>query len=954
MDQEEVHLQNLNKSSFKKNGPRRSSFAKFELDKKSKGSNLRKHESATMLYNIYDEIDKVNEKFIPKSDFNFVLDLESQSFRPSTKLNSCKELYEILKKQSIEKLNILYKIRKKKEKNEKKDLSSSSSSDEDNSSPEESIDSSYTSSSPYDDEFDEKISNNKTFKKRNSNRKLGITDKNILSHKNITSNNGLLKNNGYKSGLNYENEFYRVNLHKIKLMIYDFSQEVIITSENVDKKSKVETVIENYKSRQNINITEDVNYPNFSIDKFRKESKNRNNKMNDRKISRKNLIKEVTNNKNIFDKEKEFEKEISYALAKQDEQKSIIYFYQVSLFIMIIILSMAIIEIYYVIFQYKQLLENMKLVINSASLKYTTSASIYLIRENVLYSIDNSISDGLYETLDSDFDQYTDNIFFYSQIMFSESNTIFELILGSSLDLCPHTKYALKEMPYSVEILYQDNKIKNVTSTLLVSIIQVFSALSNLLTKSDYISVDDPNLYNFLHNCFNNIGTAIKLQLELFASELEVREKNIFYQILIISFAYLIVHILIYFIIFTRYYSIVKKKASYISVFYGIGLSLIKSSIKKCELFINKINNQNEENMKMKDMDEETSSFISSINFNLNNTLLGNNFKMNNKRIKPLKKNQQLGDDKRSKKFKLLFICFLIISLIYLCTVFFSFLLVTNKYINSATYIYHMQNYHSNVIELFNCYREFLFDENTKIYGKNVYEYLIEKEKEIYSTNNDDAKNLIHSSKYITEINYDFFDKGFCELYVCYFKSKEECIIYMGGENGILSLGFEYLINSFIEEIRNAREFMKLLLDKQVLVGNLSEVINLYDDEITYGLDLNDTLMFRMKVFNMEQTHTRLNIIFVNIILQYIIQEKNITFIAIEKSVTNVHIKYVLVLIIYIIVFLIIFLFYWIPLIKTLNIEIYKTKKMLSIIPLQILASHPNIKVLLNIPTKSD
>ena len=265
-----------------------------------------------------------------------------------------------------------------------------------------------------------------------------------------------------------------------------------------------------------------------------------------------------------------------------------------------------------------------------------------------------------------------------------------------------------------------------------------------------------------------------------------------------------------------------------------------------------------------------------------------------------------------------------------------------------------MQNYHSNICELFNCFREFLFDENTKIYGKNVYDYLIEKEKEIYSTNNNDTNQLIYSSQFISDINYDVFDKGYCELYVNYFKSKEECINYMGGENGILSLGFDLLINSFIEEIRNAREYMKLLLDKQVLVGNLSEYIDVSDDDTTYGLDLNDSLMFRMKVFNMEQTHFRVNIIFVNIILQYINQERNITFQAIEKSVKNEHIKYVLVLIIYIIIFLIIFLFYWIPLIKTLNLEIYKTKKMLSIIPLQILASHPNIKELLNISTKSD
>jgi hypothetical protein len=38
--------------------------------------------------------------------------------------------------------------------------------------------------------------------------------------------------------------------------------------------------------------------------------------------------------------------------------------------------------------------------------------------------------------------------------------------------------------------------------------------------------------------------------------------------------------------------------------------------------------------------------------------------------------------------------------------------------------------------------------------------------------------------------------------------------------------------------------------------------------------------------------------------------------------------------------------------IRRMNIEIYKTKNMLSILPLQILASQPNIRELLNIARK--
>jgi hypothetical protein len=102
-----------------------------------------------------------------------------------------------------------------------------------------------------------------------------------------------------------------------------------------------------------------------------------------------------------------------------------------------------------------------------------------------------------------------------------------------------------------------------------------------------------------------------------------------------------------------------------------------------------------------------------------------------------------------------------------------------------------------------------------------------------------------------------------------------------------------------------------------------------------------------MNVFN--EIHSRLNIIFINIIFQFIIQEKNTTIQIIEESTINGHLIYLICIGIYVFIFVIIFLFYWIPMIKSMNSEIYKTKKMLAIIPTQILASQPNIKELLNI-----
>ena len=349
-------------------------------------------------------------------------------------------------------------------------------------------------------------------------------------------------------------------------------------------------------------------------------------------------------------------------------------------------------------------------------------------------------------------------------------------------------------------------------------------------------------------------------------------------------------------------------------------------------------------------------------NNNINYTFTENDFdnkdkNINQKKRKKIKKVRQLLDDKKSKKFRRLYQLGLIISFLYLVIVMLTFLTLTSKFINNGSYINHLQNYHNNIIELFNSYREYLFDENSIIFGLPVYDYLIQKEEKLYSSNTENINYLtinVHNIKDLYENYICLQEQGFCNSYISYFSSDKECEDFLGGKAGIISLGFNIMINYFVEKIRNGRNYMNLLLDKKIIVGDLSKVIDITSNDSNYNLDNNDSLIFRMKVFNMEQTHFRLNIIFQNIILQYIDEERNITSNLIEKSIYNSYKVYIFPLIIYVVIFLLIFFLYWIPMINSLNIEIYKTKNMLSIIPVQILASQPNIKELLNISTKNN
>ena len=946
----------LHKNSFKLNdGGKKRHSVNFDLDNMK---NLRKHESAKILIEIDDMMD-INDNYIPKCNLNFALDLESMSYKPSWRIDSLKKLNNELRQKTITKINLYHQTQKK----SKNENSSNDSSELDNSSNDSNTSdansSSYTSSSQSSSPKNYNISstndNNNIFR-RNNKRKASIIENNIFSHINLNINdddinhNSQNKNNIKKNNSN--DEYYRINISKIKLMIYDFNQEMIIVSDEKDKKSKVERVIEEYKSHQNINISEDINFSFISFQK--KELKNKNSK-NNKYCKEKKKTEEDDKIKKIFDKEREFEQEIKYALSKQDEQKSIHHFYKMSVIFLIVMLAMSIFEICYINRQYFNLKENMNLIIHATNLKYLTNIGIYFIRENTLININNQITDGLFNIPDKDNDYYKDLILNLTQNIFTECNSILESITSSNLIFCYDTNNILTGPIFEIEELYNENYIKKYNTTLYVLMIQVYSAFCNLISKSEYITVDDRNLFNFIHNSYNSLGNALNKQLELFLNELGVREKIMLTDILINTFAFLALHIIVYFLISGSYCLIVQRKASYIEVFYGIGISLIKTSIKKCEMFINKIY-QNDDIEKQRDMEEDESSFMTSSNFNNNNIFSDNNF--DKKRVVKTNgnskntKKRKLGNDKRSIKFRLIFQIAMIISYLYLITVFYFFLSVSRAFIYSGNYIYHMQKYHNDIFELFNGYREFLFDENSIIYGLSSYDYLIQKEKSIYSSNTEDTNYLKYISRYIKGLNKNFFaliDKGFCDYFESFFESKEGCENFIGGKDGIISLDFHLFINSFIEEVRNARDFMKLLLDKQVLVGNLSGLIGYNENDSTYGIDKNRTLIFRMKVFNMEETHYRLNIIFFNILYQYITQIRIITINSIEEHVTNLHMTYILLIVSYIVIFIIMYFFYWIPMIRNMDVEIYKTKNMLSIIPVKILASQPNIKKLLNI-----
>ena len=891
------------------------------INNNSENVNLKRIQSFNVCNNnIGNEFDiKINHRYIPECNFNFFLNIDLFSYMPSNNINSSKESNEKIKEEAINIINIIQKMKKKKKDSFDSSDKESNNSDKDISSSDDD-DSSYISSSE-EANSPNIINESKTYEKRMSLKKKKM----------------IMKEENY----NYEG-YYKVNINNIKLLVYDFNQEMLIEKYNEEKQSEIEKKINEYKLKEKIYISEDNNFS--YIYNYIKKKRNKN-KDDDIKNEANNKV-EMKFNKNEDDKD--FEKKIIASLSQKDEQQLIIYFYIIGVFCFSIFLYINIYDIIFFVRSYKKLRKSFELIINSMNLKYYNNFIIYLLRELSLYSIYyENITNGTYSNFPTKSNNFTE-IFDEANNTFVFSNLLIESILSSNLQLSKNTTYIINKTPFVMETLYNNNQIKKTESTLYVSLIQLFSTFGNILSANNF-NIENPEIYNYIHNGMNNIREAFDLLVNTFGTELKIKERNIIYDIIFIICVNTISYLIFYFSVNSNYISTVKKKLSYFAVFYGIKLYVIKYSIKKCENFINKIN---QDEVIKNDIIEDSNESLSNSNIDekRNNIKNIDSSKSNKKYVKI--------ENYEWKKFQYIYMVFLALSYIFLEIIIILYTLLTRKFVFNGEYLYHLQNYHNNILFLFNVFREFLFDENFIISGISSYDYLIKQESELYSTCTEDIEYLSVMNDNIKSIYRNYLvviENKFCNIFIAdYFENQEECYNYIGGRDGIIKFGFHFLIHDFVEEIRMKRNYIKLLLEKGVIVGNFSDILNLKNyskwTDQNLGIKNNKSLIFRMSLFNMEKTHSRLNIIFMHIIMQYINTERNMTYNLVEANVKGGYAIYIILILFHMFIIILISSIYLIPKVKEMNVEIYKAKNILTIIPVQILATLPNIRTLLNIP----
>jgi len=797
-----------------------------------------------------------------------------------------------------------------------------------------------------------------------------IRDKKIAQYKSMSS-----KANKY-SICNFQNEYYKVNFGQIRYFYYDFIIDTVVEKHDYEKIPLVEKLINEFKQKNSIflNISnKELRFSNFVHvkDNSKKESgfrrhhsKHKNSQIKLTKVNDQNGEENIPkdNNKRILnDNEIDLEQKIRESLNQEDKQKSIFIFLITSLINVLILIAIGVALNYYIIKQIKIDIDIINLICYSTELRTFYNFAVYYLRELTLVNFllpDDIINDRYtsYPAYRGNRTRYREYLRDIINDLYVETQFLTESLTSFDIPFSKNANKFIKEKNLTIYVFKNNLELYNISTTFVISLIQVNSALNNLADSDTPIQQNATDVKLFIYNYFNEIGQGIKSQIDIYMDELEIKIKNK-ELILIIS---LIVILVIFAIVFILFYfsfkSIIKKKSSYIEGFYGIKLSFISQSIKNCEHFIYFLKKQRKEDMsglkhekdselskddlEDKEFEEEMKIYKS---FPMNKNMNDDFYNSNNSNSVNLNKNNR--DSSYMINFSIYIAIYLILIFLFFIYTCFSCVKLIDSISTHSKFIFHLQRIQNNVIDYFNIYREFLFDQNCLIYGHNIEEYCSNKLEEIFITKGKDTYIINHIENYFKqykEINLKYNQRSLCSrIENNFFNSEEECEDFLQGQ---IKYGYQVASFTLIDLIRIGFNYVKYFFEvKKNIVGNLTEYgINDYEN-------ITDDQFFRLYLFNNDSTHSNINILFAQTLLPYYNEMINITSITITTLVSNSYSVYIIYMISYISLNVILFLIVGIPFIKNMNSVIYKAKKILGIIPIHILSTLTNIKKILNI-----
>jgi hypothetical protein len=234
------------------------------------------------------------------------------------------------------------------------------------------------------------------------------------------------------------------------------------------------------------------------------------------------------------------------------------------------------------------------------------------------------------------------------------------------------------------------------------------------------------------------------------------------------------------------------------------------------------------------------------------------------------------------------------------------------------------------------------------VHKENPFDYLVQLELISYNTIPDHLNYLNYFWGKNIKMNDDLIaisTDDLCTYYQTdYFNNKEECL---NKYKLIINYDYNTIFINFVQNIRNIKNIAKYRFENENIVGSLSSEDDTIQQRINELEESGQNYTFRLDLFNDRILHSDINKIFLNVVIPYfdklrIVILKNVS-IGEEDEV------FIIMFLIYAPLIALLYFAYLLPMIRYLNNSIYKTKKILLIIPIKILTSQVNIKSLLNL-----
>jgi len=741
-------------------------------------------------------------------------------------------------------------------------------------------------------------------------------------------------------------------LKNLRYWIFDYHKDMIVLGNKDLIVSKIETVINDLKNKdpltslgiKNFSFLSNINNKNKNKDKSHKESINENSDV--KESSDNNINKNIDlEKKKTINENKIIERKIYEALNRNEDEipiKRLKIFVLLCYIVMMIYCGLLIIFDLLYIGYFKDCLNIIK---NAMVIKYCSHISTYYLRELTLLNFDmNEIEGGEYWNIpDNSKDNYVNLIKEELTKLLIENQSSMKIVFSSSLSLSDNAIKNISETIINLKMLSYPKK--DIKFDIYTSLMQYNSAFYNLASSAPDIKQNLTDLYNYIYNSLNGYKTAINILIDLYENELELYGYNINIIANITFILLIICCFMADFVILKTSKSAIETREKYMKVFYGINENILNMLIFNCESLIKRLKSSEEQRY------HEEETLYESINDKMT-------FKKNQSN-KQLLQNLNLNYDdnkieNRDCTYSILFISFfLMFSIISYANFVFNseyILNLSRKTITISKIWFKLQNYHIELINMFNSYREFLFDNQTFINELIVLDYLaLTERKELTSIIEDkkyieaNYKNLINNKG----INKSTYNDDLCVFYINdFFDSSDMCAQVIGliAKYDIYHLGFY-----FLEEIKIKKNIVRYKLKYENIVGNLTEYkyLDYLEDENIPKKDKNNNNVFRLDLFNDDEIHFRLNLIFFSIILPFIQENRKRDFS--YFSIDKVDKFFIIINFIFISILSFLFFCHFLPLINFINNIIYKTKNMLSIIPLSILSTHKGVKELLNL-----